>query len=112
MKLIYVASPYRGDTLKNVEFAKNCCQYVINQNHNFYCPHLILPEFLNDDIPREREKALIMGKQMMFKCDELWIFGEEISQGMLEEVAFSRNLNIKIRRVTTEEVMKNYANTR
>ncbi|MFI3116302.1 MAG: DUF4406 domain-containing protein [Clostridia bacterium] len=73
---------------------------MINQNHNFYCPHLILPEFLNDDIPREREKALIMGKQMMFKCDELWIFGEEISQGMLEEVAFSRNLNIAIQLIS------------
>ena len=31
MKLIYVASPYKGDIVKNIEYAKEACQYVLNQ---------------------------------------------------------------------------------
>jgi len=51
MKLIYVASPYKGDIEKNIEYAKEACRYVLNQGNAFFCPHLLYPQILDDNNP-------------------------------------------------------------
>lgn len=106
MKLIYVASPYSGDTQRNIEKAKEYCIYTLNENRLFFCPHLIYPEFLNDNNRKEREYALKLCKEMILKCDELWVFGEEISKGMQEEIEFARDNGTPIHRIIFGEGYK------
>ncbi len=96
MKLIYVASPYRGNVEKNTEFAAMCCNYAIGEGVNVYCPHLFLPKFLDEYNPIERKVALELGKDMLKKCDELWVFGNEITSGMQEEIDFAKSRNIDV----------------
>ncbi len=103
MKLIYVASPYRGDVEKNIEYAKKVCGYVVKQGHNFYCPHLLVTQILNDDIESERKLGINLGKDMMLKCDELWCFGDKISEGMFYELEFARENNIPTKRIASIE---------
>ena len=52
MKIIYVASPYAGDTQKNTEFAKKACRHVMNEGHAFFVPHLLYPSSSTMAIPR------------------------------------------------------------
>lgn len=94
--LIYVASPYRGDAKKNIAYAKNCCNFVLNQGCNFYCPHLILPVFLDDTKAEERELALTLGKEMLARCDLLYVFGEVITEGMRAEMDYAEECGIPI----------------
>jgi hypothetical protein len=45
---------------------------------------------MDDNNPEDRRKALEMNKRLMEFCDELWIFGEEITEGMREEIEHFR----------------------
>lgn len=103
MKKIYVASPYAGDTLKNTEFAKDACRFVLKQGHAFFCPHLLYPNILDEHNPQERQLGLDMGIAMLESCDELWCFGESISHGMMLEIAQAKTLDIPTRRVMEYE---------
>ena len=99
MKLIYVASPYAGDINKNIEYAKQACQYVLKEGNAFFCPHLLYPQVLDDNNPEERRLGINIGKEVLIKCDELWVFGEHISEGMLEEIEFAKEIDIPVKRI-------------
>lgn len=60
---------------------------------------LLYPNILDDTLPYEREIALEMGKEMILKCDELWSFGNTISEGMFTEIDFAKENGIVTRRV-------------
>lgn len=49
-------------------------------------PHLLFPQFMNDDIPQERKLAMFMNMVLLGKCNELWVFGNTISNGMTQEI--------------------------
>ena len=87
--MIYVCSPFRGDTENNVKFARECCKKVLNAGLIPYAPHLFFPQFLNDNDPIERELGLHAGLSVMRYCDELWVFGETITQGMQAEIEYA-----------------------
>jgi hypothetical protein len=103
MKIIYVASPYAGDIQKNTEFAKRACRHVTEQGHAFFAPHLLYPSLLCEYVPAERQLALDMGLVMLSACDELWCYGDRISQGMMSEITEAERLAIPIRRVMEQE---------
>ncbi|HEX3029093.1 MAG TPA: DUF4406 domain-containing protein [Clostridia bacterium] len=106
MKIIYIASPYAGDVKNNIEFAIEACQYVITTGNAFFCPHLLYPQVLDDNEPEERKLGLNMGKQLLLKCDELWAFGNRISQGMFEEIEFARQNNIPVKRIQSMDMVQ------
>lgn len=103
MKTIYVASPYAGDTKKNTEFAKKACQFVLEQGCGFFCPHLLYPNILDENNPKDRQLGMDMGLVMLTTCDELWCFGERISPGMMAEIEEAHKSNIPTRRVLETE---------
>lgn len=103
MKRIYVASPYAGDIEKNTKFAKKACRHVMNAGHAFFCPHLLYPNILKESCPAERQLGLDMGLAMLDSCDELWCYGDHISQGMMAEIEQALKLKIPTRRVMETE---------
>ena len=103
MKLIYVASPYAGDVERNVEYARQACRTVMECGHAFFAPHLLYPSVLNDAVPEERQAGMDMGLAMLFRCDELWVFGPHISSGMQTEIAEAERMRIPVRRMEIEE---------
>ena len=103
MKIIYVASPYAGDIEKNTVFAKRACRHVMEQGHAFFAPHLLYPSLLCESVARERQLALDMGLVMLSACDELWCYGDCISQGMMAEITEAERLGIPIRRIMEQK---------
>lgn len=61
---------------------------------------------LNDSIPKEREIGMAAGLSLLWFCDELWVFGDEISEGMKSEIQFCRNLNIPVRKIRDCDIQK------
>lgn len=96
MKLIYVCSPLRGDMEGNVKRAKEYCKAVIQAGHIPIAPHVAYQGVLNDDIPAERETALKIGQELLTKCNEIWVFGHFISEGMKGEVEAARRLGMSV----------------
>lgn len=84
--LVYICSPYSGDIEVNVKKARAFSRLALEMNCITLAPHLLFPQFMNDDIPMERELAMFMNMVLLGKCNELWVFGDIISKGMAEEI--------------------------
>lgn len=95
--LVYVASAYSGDVTTNTEKAKQYCRFAMEQGQIPLAPHLMFPQFMNDDDPAERELAIFMDVILLGKCDELWVFGDSISEGMSVEIEVAKKRRQPIR---------------
>ena len=95
--LVYICSPYSGDIETNVEAAKRYSRLAVDKGCIPLTPHLLFPQFLDDDIPEERELGLFFGNALMSKCSEVWVFGERISAGMESEIKRARWKNYRLR---------------
>ena len=108
-KLIYVASPLRGDYKLNMARAKQYCKMVVDQGFIPYAPHLLFTQFMDDSDPVQRAVGMGMGKEMLKRCDELWVFGDTISEGMAAEIKLAEAIGMPIlyiNGVITEETPK------
>ena len=61
-----------------------------------------MPLYLSDDDPEERELALFMDIVFLGKCNELWVFGETITNGMQREIDKAKKRRMMIRYFTEE----------
>ena len=107
MKLVYVASPVRGDVEENLKKANKYCEYVAGCGHIPVAPHLAWQGFLQEEIPGNREKALQMGLGLLQYCSEVWVCGDEISQGMQGEITAAEKLNKPIMYILQERIDEN-----
>ena len=95
--LVYIASPYRGNTVINTKNALRYCHYAVKRGKLPIAPHIWLPQFLDDDKKSERKLALNTGLWLLGFCSEVWVFGNTATQGMQSEIIAARRLGIKIR---------------
>lgn len=57
-----------------------------------------LTQFLSEET--ERELALFMGMVLLGKCEEVWVFGERVTDGMAAEIAKAEKRKMKVRYFT------------
>lgn len=100
--IVYICSPYSGDTEKNAEKARKYSRFAVKNNCLPITPHIYFTQFMNDDLPEERNMALSMNQILLRKCKELWIFGDTISKGMKAEISYAKRKYIKILWFTEE----------
>lgn len=96
--LIFVCSPYRGETEANIQNARRYCRLVMKQGGIPFAPHLLFTQFLDEDKAAERRQRLRMGMEMLKLCDELWAFGEP-TEGMEMEIAQAERLGVPVCRL-------------
>jgi hypothetical protein len=102
MPLVYICSRYAGDVESNVQAARRCCRFAVERECIPLAPHLLYPQFLDDEDPEERKLGLLFGNVLMDKCDEVWIFGMELSPGMKAEYERAARKGYKIRCFTID----------
>lgn len=98
--LVYICSPFSGDVSGNIERAEKYSRYAVDSKAIPIAPHLLFPQFMSDDA--ERELALFMDMVLLGKCEELWVFGELVTEGMSAEIAKAKRKNMKIRYFTED----------
>ncbi len=98
--IVYICSPYAGDVEEHVKAARRYCRFAVNQGYIPVAPHLLFPQFLNDEDPAERQLGLFFGNALMSKCSEVWVFGKNISAGMEAEIRRARWKNYRLRYFT------------
>ena len=103
MKLIYVCSPCRGvppfsfiKTAWNIRKARMYCAAVLAAGHIPIAPHYFYRGLLSDTRPDQRAKALNTASWLLHACDEVWVFGSIISEGMLMEIRLAEGLRLPI----------------
>ena len=106
--IVYICSPFSGDTEANTEKARKYCRHAVDKGCIPIAPHLFFPQFMSDESPQERNLAIFMDIVLLSKCAELWVFGETISKGMSVEIEKAKRKGQPIRYFTEacEEVKK------
>ena len=100
--IVYICSPYAGDVKQNVRRAQAYCRFAVQKNCVPIATHLLFPQFMDDTDPVQRQHALFMSRLLLTKCNEVWVFGEMISQGMASEIRKAESRNKTIRYFTKE----------
>ncbi len=106
MKRVFICSPFRGfgdsaeeqtrDCKRNIHNARAACNFAVMKGCVPYAPHLYFPQFLMDPDPDERKAGLLMGLTWLSYCDELWVIGRRISEGMENEINMAKKWGIPI----------------
>lgn len=99
---VYICSPFAGDIEANVEAARRYSRFAVDEGYIPIAPHLLFPQFLNDEDPKERELGLFIGNALMSKCSEVWVFGSRISAGMEAEINRAKWKNYRLRYFSEE----------
>lgn len=105
MKKVYICSPLGGDVEENLRKVRRYTKYALLCGTAPVVPHFYAL-CLNDFNPKEREIGMAAGLSLLWFCDEMWIFGDEETEGMKVEIQFCKNLNVKTRKVREDEINK------
>ena len=98
--LVYVCSPYSGDTVSNGRKAMDFCRFAVGRGVIPLAPHLLYPRFMDENNPADRELGLFFGLVLLTKCEQVWVFGDRISRGMSREIAKAESKGIPVRYFT------------
>ena len=98
--LVYICSPYAGDVEKNTYRARAFSRFAVEKKYIPIAPHLLCPQYLNEET--ERWLGLNMGIVFMGKCEEIWVFGDVVSEGMAAEIDKAKRMRKKIRYFTDD----------
>ncbi|MGN0536355.1 MAG: DUF4406 domain-containing protein [Acutalibacteraceae bacterium] len=98
--LVYICSPYNGDIEGNTKKAKEYSRFAVDHGAIPLAPHLLLPQFMSEHT--ERELAMFMNMVFLGRCEQIWVFGNKISNGMAAEIKKAKQKNIKIRYFTDD----------
>jgi hypothetical protein len=97
-KLVFIAHPIRGDVASNMKKVFAICEQVHKEGHTPIAPYLIAPTHSNDEVLKNRELG-VWANLTTFEhgyVDELWLYGDRISEGMKIEVALAKKLGIPV----------------
>lgn len=104
---IFVCSPYRAmskdpatakaQLAANIERAKMACRMLAKLGYLPLAPHLYFTQFLEDGDAGERAEGMVLGMEWLAQADELWAFGDEITDGMSQEISAAKEMNKPVR---------------
>lgn len=88
--LLYVCSPYRGDTKRNKEYARKLTRAALDNGFIPVTVHLYLTEATDDTNPEERVRGMAAEMKILENCKYILV-GDRygISEGMKAELTFA-----------------------
>lgn len=102
LKTVYVCSPFRPTAVSeadreaeqrpNIERALKACRILAMMGIQPLAPHLYFTRFLKDELAAERAAGMKFGLSWLEQADEIWVFGDTVSEGMAQEIAKAKEL--------------------
>lgn len=95
--LVYICSPYAGDTETNIEIAREFCATAVARRVIPLAPHLLFPQFMDDTDPDALELPMFFNRVLLSKCEAVWVYTARVSVGMRAEIEWAHQLEIPVR---------------
>lgn len=97
MKKVYICSQMRGKIVENRRKAKMYAKMVYRRG----CLPIAVQFYLEEatglsEKKGDRKELLELGKEFVKVCDEVWVFGDVISEGMKGEIELAEELKIPV----------------
>jgi hypothetical protein len=94
---VYTCHPYADEQPNaNIRLREICCELVA-EGLSPVCPQVLMAHFLQEH--EEREAGLYVRQQLLKDCDEMRVYGREITPTMRVEIAFAETIGLPIRYV-------------
>lgn len=84
---VYICHPYSDDPTGNAAKVAAICKRLVAEGLMPIAPQVYLAAFVDDATERDTAMALCM--DLMRWCDEVRVYGPDLSPGMLEELRFA-----------------------
>jgi hypothetical protein len=91
---VYVCHPFADDPALNVDRVREICRRLVAEGVLPIAVHLYLPAFVDETT--EREVALGLCCELLELCDEVRVFGAELTSGMGREIDHAKQRGIPI----------------
>lgn len=107
-RVVYICSPCnpratgelgRRVLEQNLRNAECYCRAAVDSHAVPIAPHLLFTRFLDEFNPSDRNIGLECAIQILKQCDELWVFGDRISEGMKAEIEMAQDMNMPVIRI-------------
>ena len=105
MHRVYICSPLGGNVSANIENAKRYARYALECGMAPFIPHFYAL-ILDDRNDKERNIGMNARLSMLWVCDAVWVFGDEITESMKTEIRFAEKLNIEVRYISENDLRK------
>ena len=92
----YICSPLSGDIEGNIGRAKGYCRIAMDMGYVPYASHVYFTSFLDDTDPEQRAVGTREGLFWLAMCQEVFVFGDRISEGMAAELELASKLGLPI----------------
>lgn len=97
-KKVYICAPLGDNVTENLERVKRYTEYALKCGAAPVMPHFYAL-CLDDNDPKQRETGMLAGQSLLWFCDEMWIFGDELTDEMKEEIQFCKNMKIRMKKI-------------
>jgi len=94
--IAYVCSPFAGAKKLNTKKAREYSRTIFDHGYTPIAPHLLFPQFLDDDIPEERSEAMRMNNVLIRKSHIMFVCGDNISEGMKSEMIYAKSIGLTV----------------
>lgn len=103
MEKVFISSPYSDNPKKNIEDAIEYCRMADDYCKIPIAPHVYVTRvFPQEDLYTQYLIIMSWGMDLMKECKEIWIFCDELTEGMIEEIEHARDLGLEMRFFTTD----------
>ncbi|MBR3271623.1 MAG: DUF4406 domain-containing protein [Clostridia bacterium] len=106
-KKIYICAPWRGkngtEREQNKRNTIKIWYWLYRNGYHPIAPQLLYGELLNEENPQERRDGMDAGLDELQHCDEVWVFGECVTEGMRGEINYATTAGIPIKYRSLEE---------
>lgn len=96
-KLVYICAPMRGDSQKDIEFARQKAQEVFAAGDIPVCPQLMFASIADCGDPAQEKKTRDMCLRLIESCQRIHVCGGEWTDGMWAEINHGSQLGIEMR---------------
>ncbi len=105
MKKVYICAPLESDMNSNIQMALEYTEFAL-KNGAAPMPTRFYAVCLDDNNPKEREIRRSARLALLLFCDEMWIFGDTVTEEMQAEIRLCHDLKKKMRTVKPSEIKK------
>ena len=102
---IYVCAPLGEELKKELEDAAKYYEFTLQSECVPVGPHA-LSKMLGCKNKAEIKQMRQAGMSLIWFCDEIWVFGEQVTESMQEEICFGRNMKIRMRKIRDKDIKK------
>ena len=110
MDKVFICSPYKGNPKKNLENAIGYCRMADIYSKLPIAPHVYFTRVFPEEGWRGRVTGMCWGKDLMKQCKEIWIFCNELTEGMIEEIEEAKKLGLNMKFYNTDREEITHAN--